>query len=74
MPTEADGEEERSGDGGGDLGDGEKPAGNAAELHRREAAKERWQTDWTLGCPGLGASGCGEDATAVAGWRCSRVM
>ena len=40
---EADGEEERSDDGGGDLEDGKKPAGDAVELHRREAAKERWQ-------------------------------
>ena len=32
MPTEADGEDERSGDGGGDLGDGEKLDGNATEL------------------------------------------
>ena len=32
MSTEADGEEERSGDGSGDIGEGEKIGGNAAEL------------------------------------------
>ena len=42
MPTEADGEE-KSGDGGGDLEDGEKLAGNANGTPERGGIKGRGQ-------------------------------
>ena len=57
MPTEADGEDERSGDGGGDLGDGEKLVDNVAELRIRQAAKERY-APWGGSCLVRGCLWC----------------